>query len=285
MIYKRQSKIKIRFYLLKTLCVRWGLCTLNSLRSMKSYHHIFLIASLFVVQSCTTIRVIPAEVQYRNYTVSNQKQDTAFLMLISSYKDSVNKTMQQVIGFSTEVISKSNSNPSLGNFFTDAMKQVGEKYFQRKIDAAIMNYGGIRSYIPKGEITLGKVYELMPFDNLLVLQEIKGSVLKVFLDHIANSGGWPMSGISLQLKSRKAENIMIGGEPLDINKVYIVSQSGYVANGGENSDMLKGLPQIKIGLLIRNALIEYIGAFTANGKPVTSSPEKKMIHSDYKKKV
>jgi len=50
--------------------------------------------------------------------------------------------------------------------------------------------------------------------------------------------------------------------------------------GGENRDMLKGLPQINIGLLIRNALIEYIGAFTANGKPVTASPEKRVIHAD-----
>ena len=43
-----------------------------------------------------------------------------------------------------------------------------------------MNHGGIRSYIPKGNITTGKIFELMPFDNLIVLQEVKGSVLQQF---------------------------------------------------------------------------------------------------------
>ena len=247
---------------------------------MKLNHYIFLIASIIVVQSCTAKRIIPAEVRYKNYQVSGQKQDTFFLRMLSPYRDSVQKTMSKVIGFSTEVISKGNANPSLGNFFTDAMKLAAEKQFDRKIDAAIMNPGGVRSYLPKGDITIGKAYELMPFDNMLVLQEMKGSLLKQFLDHTANGGPWFVSGIHMEIRNRKAENIRIGNSPLDENKVYVIAQSDYVANGGENSEMLKTVPKISVGYLLRDALIEYIGGFTANGKPVTGSPEKRIVYAD-----
>jgi 2',3'-cyclic-nucleotide 2'-phosphodiesterase (5'-nucleotidase family) len=60
------------------------------------------------------------------------------------------------------------------------MRIMAEQKFGKKVDAAFINYGGIRSYIAKGEITVGKIYELMPFDNLIVLQDLKGAVFKSF---------------------------------------------------------------------------------------------------------
>jgi 2',3'-cyclic-nucleotide 2'-phosphodiesterase (5'-nucleotidase family) len=280
MIDKRQSKIKICFYLLKTLRFPYPGCTLTLLQQINTYHRIFFIVSLIVVQSCTTVRPIPAEVQYKTYVVSGEKQDTTFLKMLSPYRDSIVKTMNNVIGFATETLTKSNGNPGLGNLFTDAMKEMAEKHFARKVDAAIMNSGGIRSYIPKGEITIGKVYELMPFDNLLVLQEMKGSLLKQFLDHAASKGGWPLSGITMTVKNRKAENILVAGKPLDENATYVIAQPDYVANGGDNSEMIKNVPQVNIGYVLRDALIEYIRQFTASGKPVTASPEKRVTHAD-----
>src|SRR6478609_4376489 len=72
----------------------------------------------------------------------------------------------------------------LGNLMADCMKTMAEKKFNRKVDAGFMNQFGIRTSIPKGNITVGKIFELMPFDNLVVLQEIKGTVLKQFLERI-----------------------------------------------------------------------------------------------------
>ena len=79
---------------------------------------------------------------------------------------------------------------------TNAMKIMAEKKFETHVDAAFINYGGIRSYLPKGDITIGRIFELMPFDNLIVLQEIKGDTLLSFLNFIAERNGWPISGIS-----------------------------------------------------------------------------------------
>jgi len=248
---------------------------------MKRYYNIFIIASLLVVQSCTTVQLIPAEVLHTSYpVVNNQKQDSSILMMLSPYKDSVNKTMNKVIGFATETFNKGQGQVALGNFFTDAMKEMGEKHFGRKIDVAVVNYGGMRSYIPKGNITVGKIYELMPFDNLIVLQEVKGSLLKQFLDHTANAGGWPVNGISMTIKNKRAENILVNGKPLDEQATYILANSDYIANGGDNSEMLKPVRQMNIGYLMRDALIAYVQQFTANGKPVIANKEIRITHAD-----
>lgn len=54
--------------------------------------------------------------------------------------------------------------------------------------------------MPKGDVTRGRIFEIMPFDNLLILQKLKGTVLQEFLDIIATDGGWPVAGITMQIK-------------------------------------------------------------------------------------
>ncbi len=82
----------------------------------------------------------------------------------------------------------------------DAIYYGATQHFKMAVDAAFVNYGGIRiSQLPKGEVTSGKIFELMPFDNIVVLQKLKGSVLQEFLDLIAERGGWPASGIIMQI--------------------------------------------------------------------------------------
>lgn len=113
------------------------------------------------------------------------------------------------------------------------------------------------------------VFEMMPFDNIIILQKVSGVVLKQFLDHIAGRGGWPLAGITMVIKKGKAENVLIGGKTLDLSATYTIANSDYVANGGDNSEMLKTIPQINRGVLLRDALIEYIQEFSKQGKPVT----------------
>lgn len=256
-------------------------CTLTILQHMKRYPVIFVVLSLAVLQSCTATRLVPAELHHRSYPVfNNNRHDSAILMMLSPYRDSLSKVMSKVIGFSNATLYEGKKENPLGNFFTDAMKEIAEKKFGRKIDAAIMNSGGIRSNVPKGNITVGTMYNLMPFDNLLVLQELKGTVLKQLLDHSANGGGWPVSGITMQVRNRKAENIVVQGKPFNENMTYVIAVSDYMANGGDYSKMLAGIPQHNVGYLLRDALIEYVQQFTSSGKPVTASAEKRISYVD-----
>jgi 2',3'-cyclic-nucleotide 2'-phosphodiesterase (5'-nucleotidase family) len=141
----------------------------------------------------------------------------------------------------------------------DAYLTMGARQFQQPIDAAFVNYGGIRlNQLPAGPLTLGKIFELMPFDNVLVLQQLSGVELQSFLDLVAARGGWPVAGIRFTIKNKKAIDVYVKDKPLQPTAQYWILNSDFVASGGDNAEMLKVLPQRSTGYLARKALIDYV---------------------------
>ncbi len=247
--------------------------------SFVMYRFIVVLLAFFFI-STTFITAQNIGVSFGNYRINNDtKKDTALTMMLTSYKDSINKKMNNVLGFSTDGLTKKQPESGLGNFMTDAMRIMGEKMFNKHIDAAFINYGGIRSYLPKGDITVGKIFELMPFDNLIVLQDVKGDSLQSFLNHIAERNGWPISGITFNIKDKKAINILVNGKPFDVNATYIIANSDYIANGGDNVTMLKVFAQQNKGYLLRDALIAYTQLLTDQGQSIDSKPEKRIVYA------
>jgi 2',3'-cyclic-nucleotide 2'-phosphodiesterase (5'-nucleotidase family) len=132
-----------------------------------------------------------------------------------------------------------------------------------------MNYGGIRlPDLPAGDITRGKMYELMPFDNLMVLLNVKGSQLKQYLDTLAAGEGVVESGITLQIADKTVQQITIGGKPLDLNADYTIAHSDYVAM---NSNLLKNIDRKTNGYLLRDAIIDYIRFINGQNKKISVS--------------
>lgn len=187
--------------------------------------------------------------------------------LLKTYSDSINKSMNDVLGYNEVLMERKQRGNSLGFFITDAYLYMARKKFNTTVDAAFMNYGGIRlPELPAGNITRGKIYELMPFDNLLLLLVVKGSVLKQYLDTLAASDGVIVSGITMQIKSKTAFNIVVGGKPLDENAEYVIANSDYSIN---NSSVLKAIPQKNIGYLQRDALLDYVILMKQQGKYIS----------------
>lgn len=219
-------------------------------------------------------------VQYKDYKIDNATVDTSYTSFLRPYADSVNRSMNMVIATLAADLEKKQPEGTLGNLMADAMKAMAEKYYNTKVDAAFVNYGGIRLPVVKaGVITKGKIFELMPFDNIVVLQKMNGKLLKEFLDHVASRGGWPVSGITMEIKNKKAENVLINGKPLDLSTTYTIANSDYVANGGDMSNMLRAVPQINNGYLFRDALIEYFASFTKAGKQITITIENRVTNA------
>ncbi|MBI2283713.1 MAG: 5'-nucleotidase C-terminal domain-containing protein [Bacteroidetes bacterium] len=236
---------------------------------------------IFWISSCNSTQTVTT-VQYKDYRIEKSVQpDTAIVRMLAPYSAALNESMNKVIGFSNNQLSAKQPESGLGNFMADCMRSMAEKKFDRRVDAGFMNQGGIRSYIPKGNITVGRIFELMPFDNLLVIQEVKGSVLQQFLDKMAADGGWPVSaGLTMGIKDKKAVNVQINGKPLDATVVYVIANSDYVANGGSDCEMLRRIPQQNKGYLIRDALIDFVADLTRQGKPLDYQIENRVVHVD-----
>lgn len=238
-----------------------------------------LITSLLF--SCT-LSYQAQKVQYNDYRIATgAKQDSAMLVLLKPYSDSLSKSMNDVVAVSETDLEKKQPEGSLGNFLADAMLAMAEQSYATHVDAAFINYGGIRlPSLPSGNITRSKVFELSPFDNLLVIQKVNGKVLQEFLDHVAAKGGWPCSGISMQIKDKKAINIKIGGAPLNESATYTIANNDYVANGGDDCAMLKPIPQVSNGYIFRDAVFDYLAELKKQGKKISAKTENRVSNAE-----
>lgn len=238
-----------------------------------SFRYITALLVISFLVSCHTSWQTES-LQYKSYRINQTVQtDATVASIIKPYGDSVNKSMNDVIGVTEAALDKAQPEGALGDFMVDAYFAMAKIKYNQQVDGAVMNFGGIRlTQLAAGNITRGKVFELMPFDNLLILQKMKGSVLQQFLDLVAGRGGWPLANITMQIKDKKAVNVMIGGQPLDPQKEYTIANSDFVANGGDNADMLRAIPQQTNGYLMRDAIIDYILSLKAQGRNVQPAP-------------
>jgi 2',3'-cyclic-nucleotide 2'-phosphodiesterase (5'-nucleotidase family) len=234
---------------------------------------------LFFATSCNTSYKAQS-LAYHDYRITaTLAQDSSLWKVLKPYRDSINKSMNEEVGWVEESLEKSNTHNTLGLFMADAFYTMAAEKFQTKIDIAFMNYGGIRlTQLPAGKITRAKIFELMPFDNVLILQKMKGNILQQFLDFVAEKGGWPVAGFTMEIKDKKAVNVLIDGKPLDPDKVYTVANSDFVANGGDGAEMLRPIPQENLGYLMREALFDYINKLKAQGKNVVPTKANPVTH-------
>ena len=220
-------------------------------------------------------------IQYNSYSITNkQPKDSTLIKLLQPYTNTVNATMNSVVGYADKTLDKKQPEGTLGNFMADVFYTMAAEKYNTKVDVAFFNFGGIRlTQLPAGNVTKGKVFELMPFDNLLILQKLKGTVLQQVLDHIAMLGGWPISGMTMEIKNKKAVNVKIGGKNIDMDAMYVTVNSDFIANGGDNADMLRPIPQISNGYLMRDALFDYINKLTKEGKNISANIENRIINA------
>lgn len=237
-----------------------------------------LLLSLLSLAACKTVQR-PSEAAYVHYRVDpSDPRDSALLRLTAPYRDSVDRSMSDVVGRAASALTKEGANGSLGLFMTDAMLEMGKAKVDPRAQVAFVNTGGIRiTEMGTGPITRGKVFELMPFDNILVVQEVPGARLQAFLDALAARGGWPVSGLTMEVRDRKAANVRIGGQPLDPARTYFVINSDYVINSAEEGEALRSLPAVNTGYLVRDALIDYLRGQQASGKVITPATEKRVF--------
>ena len=122
---------------------------------------LFFFAILLIGISCSTGKESSSLV-YTDYRIQKHgKTDSSVNKMLEPYATTLDASMNKVIGFSLINLNKKQPESGLGNFMADCIWLTAEKKFGRKVDAGFINTGGIRSYISKGNITIGKIFELM----------------------------------------------------------------------------------------------------------------------------
>jgi 5'-nucleotidase len=142
---------------------------------------------------------------------------------------------------------------AMGNLVADAMlARVADQGAQ----IAIANSGGLRASIDEGEVTMGEVLTVLPFQNTLSTFEITGQTVIDALENGVSQveevkGRFPqVAGLRFTWDPSVAPNegriidVMVaegdGFVPIDPNKTYLVVTNNYVRNGGDGYSMFEG---------------------------------------------
>ncbi|TPE44658.1 5'-nucleotidase C-terminal domain-containing protein [Pontibacter mangrovi] len=196
---------------------------------------------------------------------------------IAPYRQAVESKMSEVVGTAPVALSKGDYESPLGNFVVDLQLAQSEPLYGKPIDLSLTTNGGLRVPLPEGEITTGNVFELMPFENELVVLTLKGEAVKQLFDYAAERKNAPIGNATYTVQNGKATDIRINGQPFDASHAYTLVTSNYLAGGGDDLNMLKDAVKYEnIGLLLREAILQQISQLTEVGKPVTADTTKRV---------
>jgi 2',3'-cyclic-nucleotide 2'-phosphodiesterase (5'-nucleotidase family) len=190
-------------------------------------------------------------------------EDPEMEALVAPFRDQMGERIREVIGEAGGPFLKGWPEGSLGNFATDAILSAARKRYPDSVHMALANNGGLRVPIAAGPITVEKMFELMPFENLVSVLTLTGSQVEELAQVIAADGGEPISGWSFRIDTvageRVARDVRVGGLPVDPETRYRLATSDYLAGGGGGFDFLpSALDRTDLALLVRDAFIEYI---------------------------
>lgn len=253
---------------------------------MKQLLTAVLATATLVLSSChPQAHVENIDVGYAEMNVQGGYRDTAVAAIIAPYKTKLDKEMNEVLGVSDQAMPKEREplETLLGDFIADltlkSANQLLAKNGTLKADIVLLNNGGMRTSLPKGEITKGKIFEIMPFDNEIVLVTISGSQMKALLNFAAQSTGLPVAGMKMGIKDGKPGTVLINGQAFDENKNYVVVTSDYLANGGDNMKFFSAPVQFQsTGVLMRNAMIDYVQNETKAGRTINVKLDGRIYH-------
>ncbi|MEG2510524.1 MAG: 5'-nucleotidase, partial [Chryseobacterium sp.] len=163
--------------------------------------------ALLSLTACKTNSLQVAHVETQKNISINQelKGDENFSKFIAPYTEKLNKEMNQKISYTQVDLTKEGNNSNLGNLLADYTFDGADVWakanLNKNIDAALINIGGIRTTIGKGDILLKNVFEVMPFENEVIIVKFKGSDLQGLFDYYAkNQKNNPVSHLYIETK-------------------------------------------------------------------------------------
>ena len=216
--------------------------------------------------SCSQQRNVVTKIEGKQININNSFEESPSIeSFIKPYRENIDKDLSEILAIAPQNIDKIGEwQTPIGNLMADVVIKKGNPILMARknanIDFCLLNHGGIRAIIAKGNVTARTAFEIMPFENSLIVVAMKGSaILEIPTYIIKEQKPHPLSGITFTIdKNKMAKNIQIQGKPLDENKTYYVATSDYLANGGDNMTFFKkNSDKIDLDYKLRNILIDY----------------------------
>ena len=189
----------------------------------------------------------------------NAVQDTQYLQSLAPIKEDLEKQLGAPIGYAPEALTVNRPECTMLNWACDALLAIAQQQYHSPVDMAVVNIGSMRCEWAEGEITFRNVFELMPFDNELVVLTITGEEILRLCEIFATNNGEGVAGLRLKARNGKVLQVEINGKSLEKDKTYTVATSDYLSQGNDGMLPLKNyIKYWNSEEKIRDLYIEYI---------------------------
>ena len=240
--------------------------------------HLLVICTLMgFIASCGSTRITPQYVDETPSAVvvdSSIPSDSSVEAYIQPYKIKLNRSMDSIIGYAEQELYKQEVESALGNFVADLTLDAARKVTDAPVDMGVLTIGGLRVPLPAGPIRLGDLYELMPFENMIVVLSLNGEQTWQLFEFAARKKITAISNSKMLVQDGKPVKVFIGGEPFDPAKTYTIATSDYLAGGGDNMEFLKQAELVNnTDILLRSAIVNKVASLQQAGKKVIAQVE------------
>lgn len=232
---------------------------------MKNIFFVLFIASFLISCKKTNYSITTIEgkqIEVNDSTIKNNTIEN----LLKPYRENIESQLSKTLAHNKRAMIRTDGklNSSLGNMMADATMELANPIFKQRtnnsIDIVLLNYGGIRAAMAQGEVTRKTAFEIMPFENELVVLELSPKGIQEMLTYLATEKiAHPISGLEIMLdKENKLKSVDIKGLPIDTTKTYFVATSDYLRNGGDRMYFFgDAISETPLDYKLRNLFIDY----------------------------
>ena len=218
-----------------------------------------------------TYRLIPVDKRLDN------RVDATFSSIIEDYAAEVKEKMEVKLGYAPYYINRGTPESALGNLTADGLIWMAKQFHNKTADVAVYNSGGVRANISKGDVTLGDVYAVYPFDNVLSLVTIKGNKLKELLKKVPGSL-YVNAGVKIVKSGSSITTMTVGGKTISDSQNYTVATIDYISdNDGYTSIFENYVDREDSVEMIRDYFGEYFKYLASqNNNNITASKDERV---------
>lgn len=239
-----------------------------NLKKNNTIHYLFVLLFTFsALISCGPKKLYNSEIDGKKIPVSDEYTNNAQIEnFIAPYRDHINNDLDSTLAWAPVTYTKSKGKwqTNIGNLMADVTFEKADKFFylreKKHVDICLLNHGGIRATIPQGRVTARTSFEVMPFENSLVVMALNGQQLWDIAAYIANERKpHPLAGMFIVMdKDDSIKKVSVQGKPIENNKTYYIATSDYLAGGGDNMAFFrKATGSYDMDYKLRDLYIDY----------------------------
>ena len=241
-----------------------------------------VVAAVCCLLSCTTHYQVSSI--SRSRTMVDSRYDAAVTAnsevttFMAPFKAQVDEQMSPVVGRTADYFDVFRPESPLSNLLPDILVWAGQYYGERP-DFAVYNIGGIRAALPAGNVTIGDVVDVAPFENKIAFLTLTGDKVTELMQQIAARGG---EGLSREVRmvitaDNKLRSVTVKGEPVDPQRSYRIATIDYLSHGNDKMTAFKAGTDVKLPEeqkdLTRELIMRYFREMQAQGKAVETATD------------